>query len=564
MNTILINAKVYTVNPAQPRATAIAIAGNRILAVGGDDDINAIRLPNAQRVDMHGAFVLPGLIDAHVHLEHTGFAMQRVPVDEVPSVDEAVRRVRERAGQTPAGQWIQGWGWQQAIWGGQFPTAQQLDAATTDHPVALRAKSGHAMWANTLALRKAGITRDTADPTGGEIMRNTAGEPTGVLLESAMDLVSRVIPWPTQAQEEEATLPAMRAMNKAGLTGVHCMDGASGIGMGGVGTFNTYQRLREQGKSTLRVCKQLPVENIDAVIGAGLRSGFGDAWLRIGGVKVFTDGALGPKTAWMVAPYENEPPHSGDKPHNLGIPIWEPEQLVEFVQKAHAHGLSVTTHAIGDRANHAILDAYEIAQRNTECVPETATRSENQNGDRGTIRDTSRVPYHVLRDRIEHAQVLLPEDIARFGQLGVIASVQPIHATQDMFMVDAYWGGRGRYAYAFRDIANGGARLALGSDSPVETFDPLVGMHAAITRQRKDGTPASGWYPDQRLTIEEAIHGYTLGAAYAGYGEHELGSIEPGKLADLTVLSHDLTAIAPEDILNVAVERVMVDGGWVA
>jgi hypothetical protein len=532
MNALLTNANVYTVNPAQPRATAIAIADNRILAVGNDDEISAITLPNAQRINLNSAFVLPGLIDAHVHLEHTGFAMQRVPVDEVPSIDEAVRRVRERAGQTPADHWIQGWGWQQAIWGGQFPTSQQLDAATADHPVVLRAKSGHALWANTLALRKAGITRETADPSGGEIVRDAAGEPTGVLLESAMDIVSRIVPLPTHEQEEEATLLAMRAMNTAGLTGVHCMDGASGIGLGGIGTFGTYQRLREQRRSTLRVCKQLPVENLDDVIGAGLRSGFGDAWLRIGGVKVFTDGALGPKTAWMVAPYENES-------RNFGIPIWEPEQLVEFVQRAHSNGLSITTHAIGDRANQVILNALEVNRK-------------------------SKIENPKLRDRIEHAQVLLPEDIARFGQLGVIASVQPIHATQDMFMVDNYWGRRGRYAYAFRDIANGGARLALGSDSPVETFDPLVGIHAAVTRQRKDGSPAGGWYPDQRLTVEEAIHGYTMGAAYAGYSEHELGSIEPGKLADLTMLSHDLTAIPADEILDVKVERVMVDGEWAA
>lgn len=543
MNLLLTNANVYTVNPSQPSATAIAIANDRILAVGSNDAIETLALPNAQRINMNGAFVLPGLIDAHVHLEHTGFAMQRVPLDEVPSIDEAARRVRERAGQTPSDQWIQGWGWQQAIWGGDFPTAAQLDAATREHPVALRAKSGHALWANTLALRKAGVTRDTPDPSGGEIMRDAAGEPTGVLLESAMDLVARIIPWPTPEQEEEATLLAMRAMNKAGLTGVHCMDGASGIGLGGVGTFNTYQRLREQRKSTLRICKQLPVENLDHVIGAGLRSGFGDAWLRSGGVKIFADGALGPKTAWMIEPYENEP-------HNFGIPIWEPEQLVEFVQKAHAHGLSVTTHAIGDRANHVILDALEVGGQTLD--------NERQ------INRKSKLKNRVLRDRIEHAQVLHPDDITRFGQLGVIASVQPIHATQDMRMVDRYWGlRRGRYAYAFRDLLNGGARLALGSDSPVETFDPLVGIHAAATRQRRDGAPEGGWYPDQCLTIEEAIHGYTMGAAYAGYGEHELGSIEPGKLADLTVLSHDLTVIPIDELLDVKVERVMVDGEWI-
>jgi predicted amidohydrolase YtcJ len=287
----------------------------------------------------------------------------------------------------------------------------------------------------------------------------------------------------------------------------------------------------------------LPVEALDHVIGAGLRSGFGDAWLRIGGIKIFADGALGPKTAWMIEPYENEP-------HNRGISIWDKEQLVEFVTRAHENGLSVTTHAIGDRANREVLDAYELGMQDARHKMQDFHR-------------LSSVVRRPLRNRIEHAQVLHLDDIARFGQLGVIASVQPIHATQDMRMVDAYWGKRGRYAYAFRDLLNSGARMAFGSDSPVESFNPLVGIHAAVTRQRADGSPEGGWYPDQRLTIEEAICGYTLGAAYPGYSEHELGSIESGKLADLTVLSHDLTAIPPDEILDVKVERVMVDGNWI-
>jgi predicted amidohydrolase YtcJ len=431
------------------------------------------------------------------------------------------------------------------VWGGDFPTAQQLDAATTDHPVALSAKSGHARWCNSRALRLAGITRDSADPIGGEIVRDASGEPNGVLLENAMGLVSAVIPEPTRQEEEEATLVAMRGMNRSGLTAVHCMDGA-----GGIGTFNTYLRLREQRCSTLRIGKHLPVEDIDEVIGAGLRSGFGDEWVRIIGIKVFTDGALGPKTAWMLEPYENEP-------HNTGIAIYDPEQLVEFVQKAHSAGLSVSTHAIGDRANRVMLDALETARSG-----EGETGGKWESGIAPSPLPTfSSSPR--LRDRIEHAQVVHPDDFVRFGKLGLIAAVQPIHATQDMFMVDRYWGRRGQHAYAFRDLMKAGATLALGSDTPVETFDPLVGMQAAMTRQRRDGTPAGGWYPEQRLSIEAAIHGYTMGAAYAGYMEREQGSIEAGKLADLTVLSHDLTAIAPEDILNVKVERVMLGGEWI-
>jgi predicted amidohydrolase YtcJ len=526
------------VNAAQPRATAIAISHGRIVAVGSDDDVKNISLPGAQAINLDGAFVLPGLIDAHVHLEWTGLAMQRVELYDMPTLDAAVSKVRERAQQTPKGKWVTGRGWNQSDWGGELPTAAHLDGATTEHPVFLNSRSGHSGWANSAALRLAGVDANTADPAGGEIVRDANGNPIGLFLETAMDLIGKHIPPPTPQEEEEAALLAMRAMNKAGLTGVHCMDGE-----GGIQNFGTYQRLREQRQSTLRVVKMLPVQALDHAIGAGLRAGFGDAWLRIGGIKVFSDGALGPKSAAMVQPYEGEP-------NNRGIDIYDKETLIEFAVKAMTHGLSVTTHAIGDRANHDILDAYAVGMKEAEGSRHSSL--------------VSALPHRHLRNRIEHAQVLQPSDIARFAAQDVIASMQPIHATSDYKMVDAYWGARGRYAYAWRDLLNSGARLALGSDAPVETFDPLAGIHAAVTRQRADGTPEGGWYPDQRLTMAEAIYGYTLGAAYAGYGEHELGSIEVGKLADLTVLSHDLTKIGPNEILNVKVERVMVDGAWVS
>ena len=539
MNLLLFNANVYTVDPKQPRATAIAISHGRIVAVGSDDDVKNISLPGAKAINLNGAFVLPGLIDAHVHLEWTGLAMQRVELYDMPTLDAAVSKVRERAQHTPKGKWVTGRGWNQSDWGGPstgaqdvMPTAAHLDGATTEHPVFLNSRSGHSGWANSVALRLAGVDANTADPAGGEIVRDANGNPTGLFLETAMDLIGKHIPAPTLQEEEEATLLAMRAMNKAGLTSVHCMDGE-----GGIQTFNTYQRLREQRQSTLRVVKMLPVQALDHAIGAGLRAGYGDAWLRIGGIKVFSDGALGPKSAAMVQPYEGEP-------NNRGIDIYDKETLIEFAVKAMTHGLSVTTHAIGDRANHDILDAYAVGMK------ESGDRRQKTGG-RG------------LRNRIEHAQVLLPHDIARFAAQDVIASMQPIHCTSDYKMVDAYWGARGRYAYAWRDLLNSGAKLALGSDAPVETFDPLVGIHAAVTRQRADGTPEGGWYPDQRLTMAEAIYGYTLGAAYAGYGEHELGSIEVGKLADLTVLSHDLTTIDASEILSVKVERMMVNEEWV-
>ncbi len=529
MNILLTNAKIYTSNPKQPRASAIAIANDRIVAVGSDSDVANISLPNLQRVNMNGAFVTPGLIDAHLHLEKAGFAMQNVDVFELPTKAETLARVRERAAVTPKGEWIRGWGFLHTMWGNtDFPTAQELDAATSDHPVVLTAKSGHGIWANSMALKVCGITRNTEAPFGGEIVHDANGEPSGTFLETATDLIYDRIPEPSFAQKEQAVIDVMHAMNKKGLTGVHCMDGK-----GGIDTFNTYQRVRQRGAQTLRVVKNLPAEDLDAIVAAGIRNGFGDVWLKVGGIKFFSDGALGQRTAAMLEPYLND----GD---NRGIVTYEQEALIEAYAKCFSNGLSCITHCIGDRANRNVLDAIEIASKEAKMYGAP------------------------LRNRIEHAQHLHPDDIARFAQLNVIASVQPIHATQDMFMTDKQLGEkRAQSTYAFRSLINAGAKLALGSDSPVETFDPMVGIHAALTRRRADGTPgANGWHGEQRLTIDEALYGYTIGAAYAGGCEQDIGSLEVGKLADLTVLDHDLTQMPADDILKVKATRVMVNGVW--
>lgn len=526
MNLILTNARIYTCDPAQPWATALAIANDRIVAVGSDADMDGVRLPNAERINLNGAFVTPGLIDAHTHLLSTGYALQRIDLPREPARELAIETVRRRAATTPAGKWILGRGWVRVPWSADgTPTAADLDPATAAHPVALTAASGHALWVNSAALRQCGITASTPDPYGGQIVRDATGAPTGLLLEEALSLVYEKLPPFTPAEEETAVLGAMRAMNQAGLTGTHCMDGS-----GGIGSFQAYQRVRASHKQTLRVVKNLPAQDIEAVLGAGIRSGFGDAWLRVGGVKFFADGALGPRTALMIAPYENQPA-------NYGMRTYEKEQLFEDIGRVNAAGLSAIVHAIGDQANRDVLDAMAAAAAG--AAP-------------------------GLRNRIEHCQVLHPDDIPRFAAQNIIASVQPIHTTQDMQVADLFWGARSKGAYAFRSLADSGARLAFGSDAPVEVFDPLVGLHAAVTRRRADGTPGpDGWYPEQRITIEEAIQAYTLGAAYAGGMEREIGSLEAGKYADLTVLSRDLTRIPGDEILGVKVERVMVGGGWV-
>lgn len=528
MSYIFTNGNIYTVNPNQPRASAIAIANDRIVAIGSDAEIKAIHIPDAQHIDLNGAFVMPGMIDAHLHLEWTGLAMKRINLMDVPSKVQALAIVKAAADKAKPGEWLLGRGFQHNDWGSSvFPTAADLDAVAPNNPVVLSSRSGHGMWINTATMRACDITAYTPNPLGGEIVHDTSGAPSGMLLETALRLVDQHVPELTLEQEEAAVIDVMHAMNLAGLTGVHCMDGA-----GGMKTFSTYQRLKQQGKLTLRIVKQLPVEDLETIIDLGLHSGFGDSWLRIGGVKIFIDGALGQRTAAMLSPYLND----GD---NCGLPTFDKEELLDVTIRCAKANFCIVVHAIGDRGNRDVLDAIENCQKVLGPMPH-------------------------LRYRIEHAQHLDAEDIPRFAKLGVIASPQPIHCTSDMPMALKLLGEqRSNLSYAWRSLLNAGAKLAFGSDAPVEPFDPFLGIYAAVTRRRADGSPSpQGWQPEQRLTIDEAIYGYTLGAAYAGGSEREVGSLEVGKLADLIILSHDLTAIAPEQILTTKVNRVMVGGEW--
>ena len=521
---LLHNAHIHTQNPAQPTASAIVIDSERILAVGDRSALFA-EYPNAKKQDMHGRIILPGLTDAHLHLKHYSLALQKIDC-EVDTQEECLRRVAERVSKSKPGEWILGHGWNQNVWPNGWPTASELDAIAPNHPVYLTAKSLHAAWANTKAMQMANITAQTPDPHNGQIQRDSTGYATGVLLETAMELVGNVIPEPSIAEIAAAIENTQPVLWKLGLTGVHDFDRRD--------SFMALQQLHANKKLKLRVLKNIPVELLDEAHALGLRGGFGDDMLRIGNVKVFMDGALGPHTAAMFQPYIAE----GE---NRGILNMDGEELFEHGRKAAQVGLGMTVHAIGDRANHEVLNAYEQLRM---------YESENH--------------LPALRHRIEHVQVIHPDDAPRLAQLKVIASMQPIHATSDMLMADKYWGERSCLAYAMKTQLDFGAPLALGSDAPVESPNPFWGLHAAVTRRRADGSPsAEGWYPEQKLTMAEAFSGYTLGAAYAAYMEDRLGRLAPNFLADLIVLEKDPFTCDPNDLLALESSATMIGGEWV-
>lgn len=525
---VLYNGNIITLDSRNPVVSALAVNGGRIVAWGSDDDLLA--LAGAQTVcdDLAGHTVIPGLTDAHLHWSLTAQKLQWVDVFEVSSKQLALERVAARVAQTPAGEWIRGWGWSQDFWPEPiFPTVSDLDTVSAHHPVCLSAKSGHAAWVNTAALRRCRITASTPDPAGGHIQRDAQGNPTGLLFETAINLVTGQIPEPTVEQLADQMLVAQEQALAAGLTGFHDFDGPE--------CLRALQILRERGQLSLRVLKNINKEWIDSALATGLRHGFGDDWIRIGGLKIFADGALGPRTASMIEPYAGEP-------DNYGISVTDKEVMRELVSRASAAGLPSTIHAIGDRAVHDVLDVFEAVRR------EEAERGEAP---------TSR------RHRIEHVQIIHPDDAHRLAALGVIASMQPLHATSDYEAADRYWGERSQWSYNIRLQLDQGAPVALGTDSPIEPIEPLKSIYAAVTRRRPDGSPGpDGWYPELRLTMDEALRGFTTGPAWAAGMENRLGKLAPGYLADLVMFDRDLYQIPASDILETRVLGTMVAGEW--
>ncbi len=518
------HARVHADAGPRAGADALATAFGRVLAVGRADDL-AAAFPRARRIDLHGLHVFPGLIDAHLHFVSYGMGLLQVELRRTRSITEAAGLLAQRAAESPAGAWVLGRGWDKNLWTeGRFPRRDDLDPVTGDHPVASWSKDGHVFWVNSAALRQARITRATADPPGGVISRDGAGEPDGILKEEAKALAQRILPDPTPEMREQAVAAASAEFHRLGLTGVHAFTGAAAEGPD---QFATLQRLHARRELAIRTVATVPDRLVDAAAAVGMVTGVGDPMLRIGALKIFADGALGSQTASMLDPYAGQP-------GNVGIQVRTTEEIDEFVRKALAAGLWTAIHAIGDRANRDVLDVYQ--------------RYEGESRRRGA------------RHRIEHVQVVDPDDLPRLARLGIVASMQPIHATADRDIADRYWGVRARWSYAWRSLAASGAVLAFGSDAPVETPDPWRGLYAAVTRQREEEPGVPSWYPQECLSLEQAFGAYTTGPAYAAGTEAWQGRLGPGWVADFIVLDRDPYAGSPEDLLRVQVLATVVDG----
>jgi predicted amidohydrolase YtcJ len=514
---------IYTGDPAKPRVEAIASRGEKIVATGTTAEIRKLIDAKTRVIDLHGGFAMPGFNDAHLHLGSAAQAKLTVNLEGAKSLAEFQKRIRERAAQTKAGDWITGRGWDHTLWSpANFPTRKDLDAISTQHPMLFTHISGHVAVANSKALELAGITAATANPPGGEIEHDAQGQPDGMLKEGpAYGLVSRKIPGDTPEQRRKGIELALAEAAQNGITSMQ--DNSSWA------DFLAYGELKKEGKLTARITEWLPFDlPLDRLQQMRTEGGTTDPWLKTGALKGFMDGALGTGTAALLAPYSDDPKTSG-------ILESHPEDLNKMSIERDKAGFQIAFHAIGDRGNRVALDAF------------AAVIAANGERDR--------------RDRIEHAQIVAPEDFARFASLKVIASMQPSHQTTDMRWAEKRLGPeRIKGAYAWKTMLNDGAMLAFGTDWPVEIINPMRGLHACVTRQLTDGTPASGWQPQEKISMDECIRAYTAQSAYAEFEEGKKGQIVPGQFADVIVLSGDVTKIPPGDILHVKVMKTIVGG----
>lgn len=522
---VIIHARVWTVDRAHPEAEALAIVADRITAVGSTTEIQTWVGSRTVVVDAHGKTVLPGFIDAHVHFSSGGAEINGVQLRDAVTPQEFARRIGELTKKVSKSEWITGGTWDHELWGGNpLPSHDWIDSVTADNPVFVSRYDGHMALANSVALRLAGITRDTATPPGGTIVKDAAGNPTGLLKDAAMNLVSRLIPAETEEQLLRSIHAAMDEARRFGVTGIHDISNTADV--------RAYQKLALRGELTVRIYCITPIEQWQAPATVGILAGFGNDWIHLGALKGFADGSLGSTTALFYEPYS-------DAPNNFGLlnaMMFPESNMLKMISGADKAGLQVAVHAIGDKANRTILDTYADVLK--------------QNG-----------PRADRRFRIEHAQHIRPDDFNKFAKLDVIASVQPYHAIDDGRWAEKRIGHeRAKTTYAFRTFLEHKVRLAFGSDWTVAPLNPLLGLYAAVTRATLDGKNPGGWIPEQKLTLPEAIEAYTMGSAYAEFREKERGSLTPGKLADVIVLDSDLFSVAPEKIKDVKVLTTIAGG----
>ena len=531
MSTVLyLNGNIYTMDISLPRAQAMAIdlSTGRILMVGSNDEVRRAGSKHAELVDLRGQTVVPGFIDAHVHLLGTAYRSRNIDATGCMSEDHVAALVRVRAAHTPPGQWIQGSHWDNNLWPkANFPTKASLDTAAPDHPVALRSKDGHTLWCNSLALQSAGITAQTPEPTTGAIFRDGSGEPTGILQEaSATSLVYNIIKPPDPVTSRLLMEHALQELQRCGITTIHDIEGELSL--------NIFRQLCSEGKLGVRVQMILPRLMLP-LLSSLERDNAENDLLCVSGIKIFADGALGGQTAAMLESFEGNP-------DNYGILTLSEQEMLDTVRATSEMGLLVAIHAIGDRAARVALNAIERVQQQLANLGHTTGAKQ--------------------RYRLEHVQLVAPEDLERMRRLKVIASIQPFHAVADRDIAERYWGKRHRRAYAYGTMHTMGIPLAMGSDTPVETFDPLNILYAATVR-RDPTTQLPPWLPDQALSVADALWGYTLGAAYAGAEEASRGSLTVGKLGDAVVLREDILSAPQEKIVENGVQATILGGNVV-
>jgi hypothetical protein len=527
---ILFNGTVATRNFREPNASAVAVGQGRILAVGSNEDILNLRGwdCNTETIDIDGRLVVPGFIDTHIHFHEWALNRQGVKLDDLTCLEELVERIQTAARSRPAGQWIMGQGWNETDWSTpRMPTREVLDRAAPEHPVILWRCDLHLAAANSKALERAGIHEKTPDPPEGRIERDASGTPTGILRELAINLVRDAVAPPDADQILQAYTDATAALHRRGITGI--VDVRLMNDKDGAAALQAFQKLDMDGKLALRSWVSLPGDRLDDIIDLGLRTGFGNDRLRIGHVKFFSDGGMGARTAWMIDPFLDA---------DRGMPLMDMDRLAEDVAKADAAGLSVMVHAVGDRANRELVNLF---------------------ADLESGRSRSGLPRPAIPHRIEHVQMIRPEDARRLGSLHLALCVTPSNMVLDMNLIDTAVGEKGKWTYAFRRLLDSGAAVMFSSDCPVCDPAPLPAIHAAVTRQRADGTPAKGWHPHERIRADEALAAYTATPA-AVHRAADLGVIAAGYKADMSVLSENLMSLPAARFPEVGVEMTVFDG----